>query len=75
MTHTGQLAMNKQVNIGINKADREMLLQGLRFVRSSVLLRMREPAEDETERREAELKKIARLVEQINGSSEAMAGV
>lgn len=75
MTHTGQLAMSEQVNIGINKADREMLLQGLRYVRSSVLLEMRDPTDDDTERREVELRKIERLVSQISGSSEAMAGV
>ena len=69
--------MNTTVNIGISENQRELLLRGLRHIRSSVLLEMRNPAENETELRNARLHDIENLVEQLSESrsAEVTAGV
>lgn len=76
MIDSGQtLIMSDTVNIGINTDQRELILRGLRFVRSSVLLRtVDNPGEKDSEQREIELREIENLVEQIAGAPTA-AGV
>ena len=59
------------LNIGINSRQRDLLLRGLRFIRSSVLLEVRDPAENETELRDEKLREIEDLVEQLNGAQTA----
>ncbi|MFQ5734865.1 MAG: hypothetical protein ACE5KM_23265 [Planctomycetaceae bacterium] len=58
--------MSERVNIGINPHQRDLLLNGLRFVRSSILLEMKIPAENETELRSEKLQEIEDLVEQLD---------
>jgi len=67
--------MSESLQIGINPEQREMILRGLRFVRSSVLLEMRNPAEDEADPRETRLREIEDLVEQLGGARTVEAGV
>lgn len=59
------------VNIGINARQRELLLRGLNFIRSSVLLDTHDPAENETELRDEKLREIEDLVEQLKGAQTA----
>ena len=70
MIDSGQtLTMSDTVNIGINTDQRELILRGLRFVRSSVLLRtVDNPGDDDTTQRETELREIENLVEQLAGA-------
>jgi hypothetical protein len=70
-----QAAMSESLQIGINPEQREMILRGLRFVRSSVLLEMRNPTEDEADPRETRLREIEDLVEQLGGARTVEAGV
>ncbi len=63
--------MSKTLNVGLTKRQRDLLLRGLRFVRSSVLLEMREPDSDVEEDRGTELRDIASLVDQLNGAETA----
>ena len=58
--------MNETHNIEINPEQRDMLLRGLRFIRSSVLLEMRNPQQNETELRSEKLREIDALVAQLN---------
>jgi hypothetical protein len=67
--------MSEPLHLGINPDQREMLLQGLRFVRSSVLLEMRDPGEDDADVRELKLREIEDLVEQLGGTRAAKAAV
>ena len=67
--------MRESLQIGINSDQREMLLRGLRFIRSSILLEMREPGDSEVESRETKLREIEDLVEQLGGSRAEKAGV
>ncbi|GAB4146058.1 MAG: hypothetical protein Tsb009_18540 [Planctomycetaceae bacterium] len=69
--------MSESVNIDLDKAQRDLLLQGLRYVRSSVLLGFREPSAEDTQKREKKLRDIEALVDQLNGNmpAEVAAGV
>lgn len=57
--------MSEDLNIGINPEQREILLRGLRYVRSSVLLTVSEPDEEPATTREEQLRQIEELVEQL----------
>ena len=60
--------MSETLTVGLTKDQREMLLQGLRFMRSSVLLDLRDPTPEADEDRRAQLQKIESLSEQLNGT-------
>lgn len=58
--------------LNLTEDQRELLLSGLRYVRSSVLLEFREPpSDDDHDQREQKLRQIASLVDQLNGSQRA----
>jgi len=63
--------MSEIQNIGINPQQREILLRGLRFIRSSILLDAHNPAPNETELRDEKLREIEDLVEQLQGAPAA----
>lgn len=66
--------MSGSHSLGITEEQRELLLNGLRYVRSSVLLEMRDiPAPEDAQEREQKLHQIASLVDQLNGSQSASA--
>lgn len=68
MSEFGQsVVKSEHLQIGISQEQRELLLRGLRFLRSSVLLRVCEPSEDDCRQREQELREIEDLVEQLRG--------
>ena len=63
--------MSGTLTFGVTNQQRELLLRGLRFVRSSVLLEVREPSSDVDADRAAQLQEIGRLVEQLEGDPPA----
>jgi len=63
--------MGETVTVGLTNDQRELLLRGLRFVRSAVLLEMEEPTTDYVSARESQLHEIESLVEQLNGPEPA----
>lgn len=68
------LTMSDTLHIAITPEQRDLLLRGLRFIRSSVLLRVGNPGEEDRQQREAQLQQIEELVDQLKGSPSA-AGV
>jgi len=67
--------MNEIPNVAVTRHQRDLLLQGLRFVRSSVLLEVREPSPKVDEDRAQKLQEIATLVEQLEVAQPANAPV
>lgn len=63
--------MSETLTVGLSKPQRELLLRGLRFVRSAVLLEVREPSAEVDADRAAQVREIGRLVEQLEGSRPA----
>jgi hypothetical protein len=63
--------MSETLNVGLTKPQRELLLRGLRFVRSAVMLEVREPSAEVDSDRAAQVREIGRLVEQLEGSRPA----
>lgn len=59
--------MSENVNVELNQSEREVLLRGLRFVRSSIMLDVRDPETEDERRRSSELTAIANLVNRLNG--------
>jgi hypothetical protein len=67
----GFVPMSETLNVGLTKPQRELLLRGLRFVRSAVMLEVREPSTEVDSDRAAQVREIGRLVEQLEGSRPA----
>ena len=63
--------MSETLTVGLTKQQRELLLRGLRFVRSSVVLEIREPSTEVESDRATQVREINRLVEQLEGSRPA----
>jgi hypothetical protein len=63
--------MSETLNVGLTKPQRELLLRGLRFVRSAVMLEVREPSAEVDTDRATQVREIGRLVEQLEGSRPA----
>jgi hypothetical protein len=63
--------MGETLNVGITSDQRELLLRGLRYVRSAVLLEMEEPTPEYVAGRTNQLNEIESLVEQLNGPQPA----
>lgn len=65
--------MSDNVNVELSDTEREVLLRGLRYVRSSIMLDVRDPEPEDEARRTSELNAIATLVKRLNGYSAANA--
>jgi hypothetical protein len=63
--------MSETLTVGLTKQQRELLLRGLRFVRSSVVLEIREPSSEVDADRATQVREINRLVEELEGSRPA----
>ncbi|HEX4072080.1 MAG TPA: hypothetical protein VHX68_12940 [Planctomycetaceae bacterium] len=63
--------MSETLTVGLTKQQRELLLRGLRFVRSSVVLEVREPSPEVDVDRATQVREINHLVEQLEGSRPA----
>lgn len=67
--------MSETLTVGLTKHQRDLLLRGLRYVRSSVLLEPREPSVEVDGDRHTQLSQISQLVTQLSGSESAKARV
>ena len=63
--------MGENLTVGLTNDQRELLLRGLRYVRSAVLLEMDEPTPEFVAGRTSQLHEIESLVEQLNGPQPA----
>lgn len=61
--------MNVSMQIELNDRQRDLLLRGLRFVRSSRMLEFRESAEITEDERKNELGEIRMLVDMLDGKA------
>ena len=57
--------MSDTLTVGLTDKQRELLLRGLKYVRSSVMLEIREPSTDDEDQRRGQLRDIATLTEQL----------
>jgi hypothetical protein len=60
--------MNENLTVELNQKQRELVLEGLRYIRSSRRFEFREPSEPRNERRETDLQTIAELMGQLDPS-------
>jgi hypothetical protein len=63
--------MNETVTVGLNPNERELLIRGLRFVRSDIMLEMIDPTPTTRQTRADQLREVEALVAQLNGSATA----
>jgi len=67
--------MSETLTFGVTEDQRELLLRGLRYVRSAVALEIREPSPEVVADRSTQLKEIGRLVAQLEDARPAGARV
>ena len=65
--------MNETMNVGLNPNERDLLLRGLRYVRSDIMLEMIDPTPDSRQERSEKLHAVETLVSQLNGTAQANA--
>lgn len=58
----------QEVMNGVTEQQKDIILRGLRFVRSSVMLGMSTPTEEANESRAKDLQQVEALIAQINGA-------
>lgn len=59
----------------LNPSQKELILEGLRYVRSSRKLAFRDPLAPPDQQREAELTQVAQLINRLNGTQASNAPV
>jgi len=59
--------MNDLLTVELNKAQRDEILRGLRYVRSSVMLTPQEPTPEVAEERHEKLQRLAKLSDLLSG--------
>jgi hypothetical protein len=63
--------MSETLTVGLTNQQRDLLLRGLRFVRSAVALEIREPSPEVDADRATQMREIGRLVEQLEDTRSA----
>jgi hypothetical protein len=63
--------MSETLTVGLTTQQRDLLLRGLRFVRSAVALEIREPSPEVDADRATQMREIGRLVEQLEDTRSA----
>lgn len=63
------VGMSDLLTLELSNEQRETLLRGLRYVRSSIMLTPEEPSAAVTAGRKSELQKVAALSELLNGQT------
>ena len=58
--------MNEQLTLELTQHQRDLVLEGLRYIRSSRRFEFREPSQPRDERRETDLRTIAELMGQLD---------
>jgi len=61
--------MNDMFKVELTKDQREILLNGLRFVRSSVAMECRFPSDEVDQDRQRQYQEISTLVKQLNNAA------
>ena len=69
------MPMNQVTQLELTERQRELLLRGLRYVRSSRMLEIRDVPDNIAEERKTELSEIRHLVEMLDQKSEKPASV
>lgn len=59
--------MSDQVTLELSKEQREVLLQGLRYVRSSIMLNVEEPTPEYVSERSSRLREVTDLTSLLSG--------
>lgn len=67
--------MSETLTVGLTTKERDLLLRGLRYVRSDVMLDICDPSPTINQQRDDQLQVIADLVDQLNGAQSANATV
>lgn len=63
--------MSEALTVEITEKQRAMLLDGLKFVRSSLMLTAQEPTSEVVSTRNADLEEVQELVDRLNGTPQA----
>ena len=63
---TDSLSMSDTLTVGLTEEERSLLLRGLRFVRSSVMLEVADPEPEADGQRREQLREINELTERLN---------
>jgi hypothetical protein len=66
--------MSETLTVGLTKPQRDLLLRGLRYIRSSVLLEPREPSDEVVADRRSQLDEISDLVSRLSRSEAPQKG-
>ena len=64
---------NEMMQIEVSSHERDVLLRGLRYVRSSIMLELREPQKDDTYRRSMGLDEIQMLCQRLESTDPQLA--
>ena len=64
---------NGMMQIEVSTHERDVLLRGLRYVRSSIMLELREPSKDDTYRRSMDLDEIQMLGQRLESTDSQLA--
>lgn len=60
--------MDGLLQVELTSEEREVLLRGLRYVRSALMLEMREPSRDDERRRSGQLDEIQNLCQRLEAA-------
>jgi hypothetical protein len=66
--------MNEAVTLELTQHQRDLVLEGLRYIRSSRRFEFREPSAGRDERRETDLRMITELMGQLDPAASSAAG-
>lgn len=65
--------MTDSQSLGLSPEQKELILRGLRFVRSAISMELCDPSDQSDARRAAQLREVDSLVRELNGQAEAVA--
>lgn len=60
--------MSDMIHVELTDKERKVLLRGLRYVRSSIMLETRDPSEADEAQRRSDLQAIAQIVDRLNSA-------
>lgn len=67
--------MTDSQHLGLTNEQREIVLRGLRFVRSAISMELLDPSDKTDKRRSEQLREVDGLVRQLSGTERAAAAV
>ncbi|HEX6983862.1 MAG TPA: hypothetical protein VF170_00735 [Planctomycetaceae bacterium] len=65
--------MTDTQNLGLTKDQLDLVLRGLRFVRSAISMELLDPSDETAARRSRQLREVDSLVRQLGGKAERVA--